>query len=185
MNVPAIASMVFVAAAATLGAARAEAASVGGDFNGAPTMLVAIISTPNCTGGYGVVNVRYRTYPLSVGTSGGYTITSSTATNGEALYVHQPALNPAAAADNCIAASNTNPINFVVNLNAGTSYTVTVIDDTFAQNVGPFVLSVNGPGSVTLGAPTVPVPALGPVALALLALLLAGLARRSFAIRRP
>lgn len=115
---------------------------------GGPTMLVAIITTPNCTGGYGVVQVLYAVYEFSVDTPGIYTFTEPGLQT--AMYLYAGSFDPAAAATNCIAASNTNPLNFSFSLVPGQTYFVAVIDDTFAQNGLSYSITINGPGAILL-----------------------------------
>lgn len=107
---------------------------------------VAVISTPNCTGGYGSVGVLFKSFSITVDTSGTYAITEPGSTSG--IYVHEGAPDPGAAAINCIAASNSNPINLNASLTAGTVYTVTVFDDTFGQAGFAFSVTVSGPGNI-------------------------------------
>jgi hypothetical protein len=114
---------------------------------GGPTMPVVSISTPNCVS-QGVTPVLYRTYPFNVSASGSYTFTVDN--NLTAIYIHAGAFNPASPFANCIAASNSNPINLPVNLNSGTNYFLTIIDDTFAQTGQSFVAEITGPGTITV-----------------------------------
>jgi hypothetical protein len=120
-----------------------------GNTSSGATMLVAIISTPNCTGAYGSVNVHYVAYNFTVDADGMYTFTEPGAST--AIYLYAGGFNPGAAADNCIAASNTNPISLPVALTAGASYTVVVFDDAFAQPGQPYSLTISGPGNILIG----------------------------------
>lgn len=158
-------------------AAGTSSASVDGFVGpGDPSMLVALISTPNCTGGYGSVDVFYDLYPLTVGASGTYHVEVLSDSGTTAFYVYANSFNPGAAADNCIAASNSgNPQMVDIALAPGTQYYVGVIDDTFAQEGHNYTLSVDGPGAISLGsyAPAQEIPTLSTWGLAALGLVLA------------
>jgi len=115
---------------------------------GGPTEpQVAQIVTPNCTGSYVVFPVLYRSYGFTVDVSGAYTFTEPGVES--AVYVYAGSFNPALPADNCIAASNSNPINLPVALTAGTTYYVVVIEDTFDQDGMAYNIGISGPGSIT------------------------------------
>lgn len=165
-----------VAALWAVVASSAFAASVnivGSLSPGGPTEPeVAIISTPNCTGGTVVFAALYRAFPFHVDTTGSYTITEPGTSS--AVYVYSGSFNPTLPASNCLAASNTNPINFNANLTAGAPYVLVVIDDTFTQAGLSFSLTISGPGNITVpGVTPQQIPAVSPQALALLALILA------------
>ena len=152
--------VVIFAIAATV--VYAGSASVSGTLTpgGQQEPQVAIISTPNCTGGYTAFAVLYASYAFTVDADGVYTVTEPGTTS--AVYVYQGSFDPALPASNCIAASNSNPINFTVALTAGTQYFVAVIDDTFAQTGLSYNITITGPGNVYLGSGascTYPLPA--------------------------
>lgn len=151
--------LVILTLAAGVHSVLAGSATISGTLTpGGATMLVATITDPNCAGGYGGTNVLYQSYPFSVDVSGIYTITEPG--GNSAIYVYEGSFNPAAAADNCIAASNINPISLNVALNAGTQYFLVIIDDTFAQAGLSYTLTINGPGNISFGgACTNPLPA--------------------------
>jgi hypothetical protein len=122
-------------------------------------MLVALITTPDCTGAYGAVNVLYDAYEFSVDTSGSYTVSVLSGTGDTAFYLYDSTFHPGAAADNCIAASNAgNPQTVTEALTAGTRYIVAVIDDTFGQAGDTYTLTIDGPGEVSIGTPDCPYP---------------------------
>lgn len=140
-----------------------------------------IISTPNCTGAYVAFAVLYAVQPLIVAETGSYHFDEPGAES--AVYILHDAFDPANVADNCTAASNTNPISLDVALTSGVQYYVVVIEDTFAQDGMDYTLTVSGPGAITLGIPSaIEVPTLSDWSLGLLALVLASLA--VFAMRR-
>lgn len=113
--------------------------------SGSPTMLVAIISTPECTGGYGGVEVRHQVLPFYIGEDGEYTLTLGYDAVALAFYVYENEFDPENGADNCIGANNSgNPMVLPLSLTAGGPYYAVVIDDTFAQDqdtVFPFSLA--------------------------------------------
>lgn len=173
-------------------AAGTFTASVDGFVGpGDPNMLVAIISTPNCTGGYGSVDVFYDLYALAVGEVGTYQVELLSSTGNTAFYLYEHTFDPSAAADNCYAASNSgNPQVVSVQLNPGTQYFVVPIDDTFAQLGDSYTLSVEGPGPISLGdyvppiiqeIPTLSTWSLGALGLALALLGLVLVRRRAVA----
>jgi hypothetical protein len=132
----------------------AQAASAG-TYNVAGTLTpggpqepqVAGISTPNCNGSYTAFAVLYQSFPFTVDTTGSYQFSESGLES--AVYVYANNFNPSLPADNCIAASNTNPISGLsVNLTAGTQYYYVVIEDTFAQDGMSINGSISGPGNI-------------------------------------
>jgi hypothetical protein len=144
-----------------------------------PTFLVVIISTPNCQMSQGSVQVHYDTYLLTPSVSGDYTIATTSGTGTTAEYVHEGPFNPADPMANCLAASNSgNPQTVTVTLTAGALYSVTVIDDTFAQLGDTYEIEVTGPAAVAL-AQAFPVPTLPQwgVIILLTGLMLAAIAR--------
>lgn len=146
----------------------AASTAFAGTFNasgfvgpGDPSLLVGIILTPNCTGGYGGVNVFYDVYEFQVDTDGLYTV--SVLSSNTAFYLIANTFNPGAVATNCIAASNSgNPQQASAALTAGTTYFVVIIDDTFDQLGQNYDLTISGPGEIYLGglpaAPACPYP---------------------------
>lgn len=178
-----LACFALAALAAVLPANAQFSNSVSGSLvPGGPTIpRVGIISTPNCTGAYVEFAALFAAYPLAVGADGTYTVDEPGSTS--AVYVLEGSFDPEAVAATCIAASNTNPINFGVALTAGTQYFVVLIDDTFAQGGLDYTLTVSGPGSVAFSIPTpLAIPTLSTWSLGLLSLLLA--AAGFFALRR-
>ncbi|MFN8451029.1 MAG: hypothetical protein U0521_21240 [Anaerolineae bacterium] len=137
--------------------------SVSGTLSpGGPTEpQVALITTPNCSGGTTAFAVLYAAYSFTVDADGVYTVTEPGAES--AVYVYSGGFDPANPATNCLAASNTNPISLPVALTAGVSYTVAVIEDTFAQDGMSYSLTISGPGNVNINKPgaacTYPLPA--------------------------
>ena len=114
---------------------------------GGPTEpQVAQISTPDCIGSYAAFVVLYAAYPFTVDADGIYTVTEPGTSS--AVYIYSGSFDPALPADNCLAASNTNPISLPVALTAGTQYFVAVIDDTFAQAGLSYDITISGPGNV-------------------------------------
>ena len=109
---------------------------------------VAIISTPNCTGAYTAFSVLYRAYALKVDVAGVYTFDEPGSES--AMYVYQGSFDPNFPATNCIAASNTNPLNLTVTLTAGVTYYVAVIEDTFTQDGMAYNITISGPGNIFL-----------------------------------
>lgn len=143
----------------------AASTAFAGTFNasgfvgpGDPTLLVGIIVTPNCTGGYGGVDVFYDIYEFQVDTDGSYTVSVFSASGNTAFYLIANTFDPGAVATNCIAASNTgNPQVASAPLTAGSTYFVVIIDDTFAQTGHNYDLTISGPGEIYVGGlPTVP-----------------------------
>ncbi len=131
---------------------------------------VALITTPNCTGGYSPTAVLYQAFPFSVDTTGAYLFSESGANT--AVYVYANSFDPTLPANNCVAASNTNPISGLsVNLTAGTQYYFVVIDDTFTQLGTPIDGAVTGPGNIS--APMTNVPTLSELGIGMLSALLA------------
>jgi hypothetical protein len=151
--------------AVAIGSVSAGSISVGGSLDSSdPTFLVALISTPNCTGGYGTVNVLYDLVPFQVDADGAYTIDVLSGTGNTAFYLLQGSFNPGAVASTCIGASNSgNPQTITINLTVGTSYFVAIIDDTFAQAGDTYTLTISGPGNPILGGSgnvcSLPIPA--------------------------
>jgi hypothetical protein len=139
-----LAVLVLVAAFSTFadGASRIITGTLA---PGGPTMPVVAISTPNCTTQL-TTPVLYRAYPFTVDVGGTYTFTEPGTNDG--LYVHAGAFDPDNSFPTCIAASNTNPINIGVNLVPGTSYTVVIFDDMFAQTGLDYTLTISGPGNI-------------------------------------
>ncbi|MBK8022278.1 MAG: hypothetical protein IPK19_12810 [Chloroflexi bacterium] len=124
---------------------------------GGPTEpQVAQIVTPNCTGATVVFEVLYQAHSFTVDASGVYTITEPGTQS--AVYLYDGGFNPALPAQNCVAASNSNPIGLTYALNAGTVYTVVVIEDTFEQDGLSYSLTIAGPGNVNLLSPACPYP---------------------------
>ena len=135
---------------AGVGSVFAGSAAVNGTLDGGdPTLLVALIVTPNCTGGYGVTNVHYEAHPFTVDASGSYNFTVTSAAAFASLYVYQGSFDPANAA-NCYAASNSGTPTTLngVALTAGTQYFAVVFDDQFAQAGGDYTLNIDGPGNI-------------------------------------
>ena len=115
-----------------------------------PTMPVVIIAPPLCSS-QGVTPVTYRVYPVSVTQTGIYTIDSTSVVGDTAIYLYEGAFDPANGMTNCVQADNAAPNQIVFTLNAGTSYNVVIIDDTFAQTVDVFTLVISGPGGILVG----------------------------------
>jgi len=130
----------------------------GFPFNGivspaSPQMPVVIISTPNCAS-QGATLVHYDVQPFYVRTSGIYQISLTDPLNETAFYVNSPTFDPASPFTTCVAASNSNPILFNVNLTANVPYFGVTTNDTFAQTQTiPYTLNITGPGAVVLGTP--------------------------------
>ncbi len=117
---------------------------------GGQTMpVVAIISTPNCTGATNPVAVLYAATSFTVDTDGTYTF--SEPGTSSAVYLYAGTFNPANPVVNCVAASNSNPISFSYALTAGETYVVVVTDDTYEQPGISYALSISGPGEICLG----------------------------------
>jgi hypothetical protein len=115
-----------------------------------PTLpQVALISTPNCTGGYTAFAVQYEAIQFTVTVAGTYAL-SETASPSTAFYLYQGSFNPAAAAAGCLAASNTNPLNISYPLAANTVYIVVIINDTFSQAPTNYLLTISGPGEISV-----------------------------------
>ncbi len=131
----------------------------------------ALITSPNCSGGTIVFAVLYRAYQFRVTSAGSYNISEPGAES--AVYLYDGPFNPAQPANNCLAASNGNPINLDVNLSPGVKYTLVVIEDTFAQDGMNYAMTVSGPGGIVLPGDAASVPVLPAPLLALLALVLA------------
>lgn len=111
-----------------------------------PSMPVAIISGGLCSGGYGVVDVRYQVMPFYVAEDGTYAFSSYNEPNLVAFYIMDESFDPADPVASCLAAQNAgNPSYVTANLTAG-DYLAVVIDDTFAQDqVLEFTISIAGP----------------------------------------
>jgi hypothetical protein len=135
---------------------------------GPTTTEVAIITTPACTGATVAFSALYQAFPFSVDADGVYTITEPGTSS--AVYVYSGSFDPTAVASNCAFASNSNPINFDVSLNAGAPYVLVIIDDTFDQNGLNFDLTISGPGNIFLQG--LAVPTLSQLGLLLMALIL-------------
>lgn len=167
-----------------------QAAAAGTlNFNGTLTPggpqepQVAVISTPNCTGGYTAFPVLYQAFPFTVDTTGSYQFSESGANS--AAYVYANSFNPALPADNCIAASNSNPISGLnANLTAGTQYYFVVTDDTFTQLGLSINGSVTGPGNIS-GPIVGSIPTLSELGIGLLTSLLGLGAAYSLRRRKP
>lgn len=123
---------------------------------GATEPIVAQITTPNCTGATVAFAVLYAVYPFTVDVTGAYSFTEPGTTT--AMYVYAGGFDPAQPANNCIAATNSNPLNIVVNLTAGTQYYVAVIDDTFEQLGISYSINISGPGNIIQSAGACPYP---------------------------
>src|SRR5690606_3551430 len=136
-----------------VGSIFAGSVSISGSVDPSdPALLVASISTPNCTGGYGVVNVHYDVIPFQVDAAGNYTVSVLSGTGNTAFYLLEGSVNTAAVADTCIAASNSgNPQTVTEPLNPGISYFVLIIDDTFAQAGDTYTLTITGSGNPIVG----------------------------------
>ncbi|MBX3066531.1 MAG: hypothetical protein KF726_26355 [Anaerolineae bacterium] len=106
----------------------------------------ALITTPNCSGGYVAFAVLYAAYSFSVDAGGLYTFTEPGVES--AMYLYSGGFDPANPATNCVAASNTNPLNFSYNLVPGQTYYVAVIEDTFAQDGMSYSINISGPGNI-------------------------------------
>jgi hypothetical protein len=150
--------LMAIVCAVVVTAVFAGSASVSGTLTpgGATVSQVAIISTPNCTGAYVAFAALYAAYPFTVDVDGLYTVTEPGTES--AIYISSGSFDPAFPAANCIAASNTNPLNFSVALTAGTTYVVAVIEDTFAQDGMSYNITISGPGNVTFGSADCPYP---------------------------
>jgi len=145
-----LASFVMTSVVLALGARAVLAGSVNlsGSLTpgGAQLPQVAIITTPNCTGAYTAFSVLYAVYSFTVDVGGPYKFTEPAADT--ALYVYDGAFDPNLPADNCLAATNTNPLDIDVTLAPGTVYRVAVIDDTFAQAGLAYDIGISGPGNI-------------------------------------
>jgi hypothetical protein len=143
-----VALMVVLLSSFAAHPALAGSYSVSGTLDSnSPTMpQTPIISTPNCTGAYAAFAVQYRSVAFTVTAPGTYTFTE-TASPNTAFYLYAGSFNPAAGA-NCIAASNTNPLNISYALATGTTYYLVVINDTFSQDPMNYVLTISGPGDI-------------------------------------
>jgi hypothetical protein len=157
--------VVLILATIAAGSVSAGSISIGGSVDPTdPTLLVAIISTPNCTGGYGSVNVHYDLIHFQVDAAGNYTVNVLSGTGNTAFYLLQGSINTGAVADTCIAASNSgNPQTVTEPLSPGIDYYVVIIDDTFAQAGDTYTLTISGPGNPLLGGSgdvcSLPIPA--------------------------
>jgi hypothetical protein len=137
---------------------------------GGPQTTETAIITPNvCTGATTAFGVLYRAFPFTVNVSGVYAISEPGIES--AVYVYSGNFDPTAVTANCYAASNVNPINFNVSLNAGARYVLVIIEDTFVQDGLQFAVTINGPGTITLEGQNV-VPTMSPQGLLLMALIL-------------
>jgi hypothetical protein len=114
-----------------------------------PTLLVAIISTPNCTGTYGSVDVHYDVIEFIDPVPGEYVfemlVDDVGGGNASAMYLLEGSFDPAAVADTCVAATNSNPLNLTYEFEPDTDYYAIVFDDTFAQTGGTYELQVTSP----------------------------------------
>ncbi len=142
-----------VLALASLSLLNVPAASAGSfSFSGTlvpggPALpVVALISTPNCTGGVNVYSVLYASRTFTVDTDGVYTFTEPGTES--ALYLYGGSFDPTNPAANCLAASNSNPLSFSYPLTVGTTYIVVVIEDTFTQDGMSYDVSISGPGAI-------------------------------------
>jgi hypothetical protein len=130
----------------------------------------ALISTPNCNGAYIAFSILYQAFPFTVDTTGTY-LFSEPGTDS-AVYVYANSFDPSLPANNCIAASNTNPISGLsVNLTAGTQYYFVAVEDSFDQDGMSINGSVTGPGNIS--APLTNVPTLSELGIGMLSALLA------------
>ncbi len=150
--------LVAVIAAMVVSTVYAGNATFSGTLTpgGATEPVVAQISTPNCTGGTVAFSVLYAVYPFTVDATGAYTFTEPGTES--AMYVYSGSFDPNSPATNCIAATNSNPLNLVVNLTAGTQYFVVVIEDTFEQDGMSYSISISGPGNISGGSGACPFP---------------------------
>ncbi len=150
--------LIVVVAAAAVSVVYAGSTTLSGTLTpgGATEPVVAQISTPNCTGGTAAFSVLYAVYPFTVDATGAYTFTEPGTES--ALYLYSGSFDPNSPATNCIAATNSNPLNLVVNLTAGTQYYVVVIEDTFAQDGMSYSINISGPGNIILPAGACPYP---------------------------
>lgn len=153
--------LLIVVIAAAVSVVYAGSATFSGTLSpgGATESVVAQITTPNCTGGIVAFSVLYAAHPFTVDADGVYTF--SEPGTESALYVYSGSFNPNSPVTNCVAASNSNPINLVVNLTAGTQYYVVVIEDTFEQDGMSYSINISGPGNIigSSGACPYPLPA--------------------------
>ncbi len=136
--------------AAGLQPAFAGSFNTGGTLDASdPTLDVAIISTPNCTGAFAGFYAQYEVITFTVTQSGTYTITEDGSPN-TAFYLVAGSFTPAALAS-CLAASNANPLSLSVSLTSGTVYHVVVINDTFTQDPLTYNVTITGPGDINAG----------------------------------
>jgi hypothetical protein len=109
-----------------------------------PTLNVAFISTPVCTG-LGSTPVHYDVIEFPDAIGGTYTILETTSTVNIGVYVLEGSFDPLDVFATCVAASNTNPIDLTYDFVEGTDYYVVVFDDTFDQAGGDWEVEITSP----------------------------------------
>jgi hypothetical protein len=115
--------------------------------SGDPTMLVALFSSPVCTGGFGATDVHYEVIEFLDAVGGTYTFEEDAAntTVPIAMYIMEGSFDPLDPVPTCVAATNSNPLSISYDFVDGTDYYAVIIDDTFDQEGGDWAMQVTSP----------------------------------------